>query len=131
MLRLTFEELRTANLERVRDFGHDGLDGWNVAEWGNALAGETGELCNILKKFIRQAPGDPSPENLIRLAAEEVADVQIYLDLVAAKMGIDLAQATVNKFNKSSRRISSDTKLCRYPGCPNRNARPPCPTCYE
>lgn len=130
--RLTFQEIRTANVERVSGFGHGNLDdGWNVAEWGNALAGETGELCNILKKMIRQAPGDPPIEKLTEMAAEEAADVLIYLDLLCAKMDVSLADAVINKFNAVSTRHQLPVKLCGFPGCTNRNQSKPCPLCYE
>lgn len=81
---ITFESLRQANVDRVTEFGHGNLDdGWNVAEWGNAIAGETGELCNVLKKFIRQTELDPDPITLTEMAAEEMAEVVIYIDLLA------------------------------------------------
>ena len=129
--RLTFQELRTVNLRRVGDFVHGGLMSWNPAEWGNALAGEVGELCNVLKKMIRQQEKDPSPEECIELAKKEMADVQIYLDLIAARLDVSLADATINKFNESSLRIGSKVGFCSYPGCTDRTQRKPCPLCYE
>ena len=100
---ISFSDLRSANVDRVELFGHGSLeDGWNPAEWGNALAGETGELCNLLKKYIRQLPTDPTREDLVTMAAEEMADIIIYLDLIGAKLDIDLADAVRSKFNKVS-----------------------------
>lgn len=105
-------ELRAANLDRLESFGHGGIvDGWNVAEWGCAIAGETGELCNILKKVIRQAPNDPPIEELVVEAEEEIADVLIYLDLLAAKLGIDLVEVTARKFNAVSHRYGVSVML--------------------
>ena len=48
-----FAELRDANIKRAPDFHAGGLMDWSPAERGNELAGETGELCNELKKLLR------------------------------------------------------------------------------
>lgn len=75
---------------------------------GNATAGEVGELCNVIKKIHR---GDFTLKeaNEKELLADEAADVVIYLDLLCQKAGINLGNAIVNKFNKSSEKI----------GCPD------------
>lgn len=78
---------------------------WNLAEWGCALAGEVGELCNLLKKDRR---GDDVPQAAI---AEEIADVAIYLDLLAYKAGIDLGEAIRAKFNQDSERRGFEQRL--------------------
>lgn len=112
MSKITFDDLRRANLERVTHFGHGSLEeGWNPAEWGCALAGEVGELCNILKKIIRRAPHDRPVEELLVEAEKELADIQIYLDLTAAKLGVDLAKATQAKFNEVSDRLGYGIQL--------------------
>lgn len=112
MSELTFQELRQANTDRVNEFGHGNLtDGWNVAEWGCALAGETGELCNVLKKIIRQTDIDPCIDDLTVMADEEIADVAIYLDLLAAKLGINLADAIRRKFNATSEKHGFPQRL--------------------
>lgn len=104
---LGFNHLRAANLERVEYFGHGTLDdGWNVAEWGCALAGEAGELCNVLKKMNRQAPFDPDLLELKKEAEKEIADVLLYLDLLAAKLGILLDEAATVKFNETSKQYN-------------------------
>lgn len=109
---LTFAELREANVARATNrYGYGDIDEWNEAEWGNALAGEVGELCNLLKKMIRQAPGDPSLKELYREAGKEIGDIQTYLDLLAEKLGHDLGEVTRNKFNEVSDRIGVDVKL--------------------
>lgn len=98
-----FEKLREVNVERCVRFGHGSVkSGWNDAEWGNAIAGETGELCNILKKRIRRLISDP-PMSILQLdAADEMADIIVYLDLLAARLNIDLERAIVSKFNATS-----------------------------
>ena len=109
---LTFDELRKANIRRLPDFGKhfpgDGTHGlydWSPTDWGCALAGETGELCNLLKKVRR---GEPIT---IESIAKEMADIQTYLDLLAARLNIDLAAATIAKFNEKSREIGSKVML--------------------
>ena len=109
---INFADLRNANLKRLEEFGHGGLeDGWNEAEWGCAVAGEVGELCNILKKMIRQAPDDPPIMRLRQLAASEIADVAIYLDLVAAKLDLNLSYIIQKKFNEVSEMRGMQTRL--------------------
>lgn len=44
-------------------------------------------------------------------ARKELADVQIYLDLLALSIEIDLEEATVEKFNEVSDRIGVNIKL--------------------
>ena len=56
---LTFTLLRMANVAR-RAENAGGENSWRLTDWTNALAGETGELCNIAKKLNRRLPGDPS-----------------------------------------------------------------------
>lgn len=93
------DRLRQLNRRRCEEaFGH-GVEGWNEAEWGCAIAGEVGELCNLLKKLRR---GDAVSLDAI---CEEVADVVIYLDLLCAKLGIELAPEIASKFDKVSERV--------------------------
>ena len=75
--------------------------------WGNALAGEVGELCNFLKKLARTRKGmaGAKPEAELKVAiAKEIADVYTYLDLIATEFGIDWPMEVVNKFNEVSER---------------------------
>lgn len=87
---------------------------WTLPEWGNATAGEVGELCNVIKKIHR---GDYTLQeaNDKELIADEAADVVIYLDLLCQKAGIDLGIAIVNKFNKASDKIGCpEVKIYYY-----------------
>lgn len=107
-----FRWLRSANLVRVPHFGCGGLHDWSVAERGNELAGETGELCNVLKKIKRaQSRGEEVPAGLLMHAAEELGDVIICADLIAAQLGIDLERSAADKFNRTSRKIDSPVRL--------------------
>jgi len=117
--KLTFEELLIANVERLPHFKNchgdpahslpDGSD-WSPNDWMTAVAGEVGEAANLLKKFRR---GDMSWDNEehVEDLAGELADVQCYLSLLAFRCGIDLAEATIRKWNAISERIGYDKRL--------------------
>lgn len=103
---LTFQKFSRINRKRCElDFIHK-LDSWSPAEWSNAMAGECGEACNLTKKLLR---GDDGIE--INDIAKELADVVTYADLVAARLGIDLEKAVIDKFNEVSDRRNSKFKL--------------------
>jgi NTP pyrophosphatase (non-canonical NTP hydrolase) len=112
MDKLSFSTLREANVRRIPTFKNrkgefchndDGSD-WSNAQWLQALVGELGELANFRKKFER---GDITEEEYKAEAAKELADVQIYLDILAFRNGVDLGEATFNKFNEVSERVGS------------------------
>lgn len=105
---LTFRTLRDGNMARVGQFqnrfgkaAHDASDGsdWTPAQWLQAVVGELGEYANFRKKFER---GDLCQEEFDREARRELADVVIYLDLLAAQLGINLGDAVMRKFNTKS-----------------------------
>ena len=90
------QQLKQANPLRCEEaFGHR-IEDWSSSQWSNAVAGETGELCNLIKKLER---GDMVYTEDI---AKEAADIVIYLDMLCQKQGIDLSRAIVNKFNEVS-----------------------------
>lgn len=99
-----FSQLREANVTRCEKHFHK-LNEWTATDWACALAGEVGELCNFIKKARR---GQKIPQQEF---AKEIADVQCYLDLLAASMGIDLAECVIQKFNEVSDRKKSKIKL--------------------
>lgn len=115
---LDFDSLRYTNVLRcVKSFKHP-LDGWSAAEWSNAAAGEMGEACNLTKKMIRHRDGvvgnegeDKNLDTLREKLADEIADVVIYLDLLAASQSINLGAAVIKKFNKTSEKITAPERL--------------------
>jgi len=78
---------------------------WSIADWSNALAGEVGELCNVVKKIRR---GD---EIDVKDAGKELADIVIYADLLASRLGLDLGDCVRDKFNEVSDRVHSSIKI--------------------
>ncbi len=114
---LSFQTLREANLKRVGHFknargepAHSSADGsdWTPAQWAQAVMGELGEYANLRKKFER---GDIDGVEFTTKAAEELADVVTYLDLLAYHVGVDLGRATADKFNKVSQRVGSPIEI--------------------
>lgn len=110
---LSFDVFRQANIMRLPLFknskgepAHSKPDGsdWTPAQWCQAVMGELGEYANIRKKFER---GDIDETEFLRLARKELADVQTYLDLLAYRLGIDLGEATIEKFNEVSARVGA------------------------
>lgn len=106
---LTFNELRAANAERIGSSKYRKCEeNWTPAHWMQATVGELGELANLLKKVDR---GDFPFDQVKTEVAKELADVQTYLDILALKLGVDLGQATIDKFNEVSERIGSHVFL--------------------
>jgi len=67
-----------------------------------ALGGEVGELQNIIKKAWR---GDFEIEEMIEEIELELADIQIYLELLARSMRLDLTDAVYEKMPEIRRKF--------------------------
>ncbi len=111
---LTFNVLREANVRRLPQYknakgepAHEKEDGsdWSLNDWLTAVVGELGEAANVLKKVRR---GDFTLSEARPKLANEFADVVTYLDILAKQCGIDLGNATIDKFNAVSNRVGSD-----------------------
>lgn len=109
MNELSFADLADAN--RARQIEWDPANSLTLAFRGNEMAGEVGEACNIIKKLERERLGLPGGRATSEALAEELADVIICTSLIATSEGIDLAQAVIDKFNKSSDKLGLRTKL--------------------
>jgi NTP pyrophosphatase (non-canonical NTP hydrolase) len=75
------------------------------------LAGECGELCNVVKKLERARLGVVGSTATQEQLKAELADVAIALDLVATAAGVDLAEAVRAKFNLTSQQLGLKTKI--------------------
>lgn len=83
---MNYLTLRDANIARQEEWDKDG----HAKDWSwrcNELAGEAGEVCNILKKLHRERLGVPGSRATKDQLAEELADVIICVDLCAMHMG--------------------------------------------
>jgi NTP pyrophosphatase (non-canonical NTP hydrolase) len=78
---------------------------WSLADWSNAIAGETGEMCNLIKKIRRGDDIDPKE------VGKELADIVIYADILASVLGLNLADCITQKFNEVSDRVKSEVKI--------------------
>jgi len=114
---LELNNLRNANVNRLPlfknrkgDIAHSISDGsdWKLSAWSNAVCGELGELANLIKKVER---GDFSLEEKRGEIGDEIADVLIYLDILAFRAGVDLSEATIRKFNAVSDKVDCEIKL--------------------
>ena len=117
-MRAISEDFIQANLQRAMRWHHGNLRNWSAAEWGNAIAGEVGEFCNVAKKILRHdkkmqqlaVTRDAAIEmrddrEFLHLkAASELADIITYCVVTACAMGIDIDEAVRVKFNEISER---------------------------
>lgn len=136
---MTFEELRLKNKERCESAFHS-VDEWKPWDWTNAIGGEVGEACsegltlltaiaakagaasNLTKKMARVWPANqfiknwnkPEDQRITELEdrlADELADIIIYADLLATRIGRSLGDCVRRKFNAKSEEIGSSVKL--------------------
>lgn len=114
---LRFATLREANLSRCAKWHPGGLAEWSLSDWFTATMGELGEAANIAKKLNRIRDGmagnktGEDEQHLRRELADEIADVAIYLDILAASEGIDLGMAIASKFNRTSVKVGFTERL--------------------
>lgn len=104
------KKLRKVNEKRSLVVFNTKLLDWSLPEWGNAVAGEVGEMCNIAKK-IKRGDFKSNKREGIELLSKEMADIIIYIDLMAKRENINLEQAIINKFNEVSNKHNCDIKL--------------------
>lgn len=97
----SFDSIRYSNITRQLEW-NNGSEKLSLAYKGNELAGEVGELCNVLKKLERERIGIKGSKATKTDAEDEIADVIICADLIAEDLGINLFEAVKNKFNKTS-----------------------------
>jgi NTP pyrophosphatase (non-canonical NTP hydrolase) len=117
MNQLKLADLRLANKLRLPQFknaageiAHSQPDGsdWSPADWMVAVVGELGEAANLMKKIRRgDFPTDCDLLEAKEKLQKEFADVLTYLDIMAFQFGVDLGEATMNKFNEVSRRVGA------------------------
>lgn len=114
---LTFNTLRGANIQRLPEFknnlgvaAHEVADGsdWSPNDWMVAVVGELGEAADVMKKVRR---GDLTVEEALPKLKQEYADVVIYMDLLAKRVGINLGEAVMETFNNKSIKVGSRVRI--------------------
>lgn len=138
-IRDSFSALRHANTKRCESAYHP-IGEWSLTDWLTCVAGEVGELAKELEPHPslhffataiskstgllagaiknerrRQTEGESlhtiKDDRTRQAISDEAADVVIYLDLLLARVGLDLGEAVRRKFNAVSDRVGSDVKL--------------------
>ena len=113
---MDFDKLRKANHDRSIEWMGKLPDEGDVEFCAIELGGETGELLNIVKKWLRHrqsVSGGISTAEFIELASDELGDIIICCDRLAAAMNIKLDEAVRQKFNKTSARHNFKTRIDR------------------
>ena len=116
-MKLDLAAMRPINVQRATE-GFRCYDNQPLTYWTTALAGEVGELCNMIKKMQRVERGgvdggssytakDISKEML----KEEIGGIAIYLDLLASLLDIDLEEAIISTFNQKSNKMGFSQML--------------------
>lgn len=106
---LTISDLQRVTRERDVQWDPDSV--LNLSFRAVELAGETGELCNVVKKLERERLGLRGSRSNQQALREEIGDVLICLCLLANTADIDLEQAVIEKFNASSDKLGLDARL--------------------
>ncbi len=97
---MDFRTFQTMNKARCAElFRFQGK--WPIQNWALAIAGEAGELCNLIKKTLR---GDFTVEDKIEEILLELADVITYCDLAITELGADTEKVLLAKFDLVSKR---------------------------
>lgn len=105
----TLLQLSIANRKRQAEW--DSSDLLDAAYRSNELAGETGEVCNVVKKLERERLGIRGSRDTVAHLASELADVVICVGLIANHYGIDLSREVPAKFDETSINVGLDTRF--------------------
>ena len=85
-----------------------------------ALAGEAGELLAVFQ-WLSEDASRKLPAQGLADAADEIADVQMYLVALADQLGIDIAAAVSDKMARNARKYPAD----RFRGSARKYNDPP------
>jgi len=114
---LTFDRLREINAQRCLRWHPGGIDEWSVSDWGVAMAGEAGEVCDAIKKLRRIETGAKNlsdiktTEQALEAIGIELADTVLYCDLLAQRLRIKLSVYIQRKFNSVSEKYGFPERL--------------------
>ncbi len=107
-MKLDLAAFRSLNTQRAIG-GFKTYDNQPLSYWTTALAGEVGELCNMIKKMQRVQLGGidggssyTAKDITKEMLQEEIGGIAIYLDLLASLLGISLEEAIIKTFNDKS-----------------------------
>jgi NTP pyrophosphatase (non-canonical NTP hydrolase) len=116
-MKLDLAAMRPINVQRATE-GFKCYDNQPLTYWTTALAGEVGELCNMIKKMQRVERGGvdggssyTAKDITKEMLKEEIGGIAIYLDLLASLLDISLEEAIVDTFNSKSEKYGFKEKL--------------------
>jgi NTP pyrophosphatase (non-canonical NTP hydrolase) len=116
-MKLDLAAFRPINVQRATE-GFKCYDNQPLTYWTTALAGEVGELCNMIKKMQRVERGGvdggssyTAKDITKEMLKEEIGGIAIYLDLLASLLNISLEEAIVDTFNSKSEKYGFKEKL--------------------
>ena len=114
---LNLQTFRTTNVDRAIH-GFNCYNNQPLTYWTTALAGEVGELCNMIKKLQRVEKGGIDGGNSYKaididkkMLQEEIGGIAIYLDLLASLLDIELEEAIRTTFNKKSEELHFSQRI--------------------
>jgi NTP pyrophosphatase (non-canonical NTP hydrolase) len=114
---LSFQRMRETNARRCIRWHPGGIEEWSVSDWGVAMAGEAGDVCDAIKKLRRIETGAENKSDIqtVEQAHEaigiELADTVLYCDLLAQRLGINLDEFIKRKFNSVSEKYGFPERL--------------------
>lgn len=97
---MKINEFAELNYERDRKHDKEGRFNWEFYAIG--VAGEAGELMNLLKK-IKRGDFELNKEEI----AEETADIITYCFLLLSALGMDAEKTLMDKFEKVNKRLEA------------------------
>ena len=101
-------EYQSINKQRAEKWHKGDINSWSLSDWACAMAGEAGEVCNVVKKLRRAEDGlignTKTDSELKQDLADEIADTFTYLMCLASAANIDLETSFVKKFNEVSKK---------------------------
>lgn len=101
----------TATWDEILKFNNMYFPGWRGTSeifYSNALAGEVGEVCNMIKHRAGGGTNKSKPSSYMLM--DEIADVFIYLELLVELQGLDvtsLADAIHTKVQTNIKRMKA------------------------
>lgn len=101
---MEFKDFQAMNRKRCVETFHES---WPIQNWALAIAGESGELCNLIKKCIR---GDFTFEEKRQEILDELADVITYCDLAISELKASTEETIISKFDVVSARYGWKAK---------------------
>lgn len=104
----SFAAFQSVNKERSNTKFGNHLQEWTPGDWALAIAGEAGELCNILKKVRRE---DFTIDEARMDILKEVADIITYCDLLCTSLGESTGEVVRSKFNEVSLRVGYKERI--------------------